>query len=92
MKKVREKKTFFCAAILDNFQTKMFISETTSFHYCFFMTKGTKNQQGPKKFGLVGPPIVGDCYCVSGSGSKWMIKFMSGNKFTEVFVSGNKFI
>ena len=27
------KKTFFCAAILDNFQTKMFISETTSFHY-----------------------------------------------------------
>ena len=31
-KKVK-KKTFFCAAILDNFQTKMFISETTSFHY-----------------------------------------------------------
>ena len=28
-----KKKTFFCAAILDNFQTKMFISETTSFHY-----------------------------------------------------------
>ena len=25
--------TFFCAAILDNFQTKMFISEITSFHY-----------------------------------------------------------
>ena len=33
VKKVREKKTFFCAAIIDNFQTKMFISETTSFHY-----------------------------------------------------------
>jgi hypothetical protein len=33
VKKVGEKKTFFCAAILDNFQTKMFISETTSFHY-----------------------------------------------------------
>jgi hypothetical protein len=31
-KKVK-KKTFFCAAILDNFQTKMFISETTSFNY-----------------------------------------------------------
>ena len=28
-----KKKTFFCAVILDNFQTKMFISETTSFHY-----------------------------------------------------------
>ena len=28
-----EKKTFFCAAIFDNFQTKMFISETTSFNY-----------------------------------------------------------
>ena len=28
-----EKKTFFCAAIFNNFQTKMFISETTSFHY-----------------------------------------------------------
>ena len=28
-----KKKNFFCAAILDNFQTKMFISETTSFHY-----------------------------------------------------------
>ena len=31
-KKVK-KKTFFCAAILDNFQTNMFISETTSFHF-----------------------------------------------------------
>ena len=31
--KNEEEKTFFCAAILDNFQTKMFISETTSFHY-----------------------------------------------------------
>ena len=31
-KKVK-KKTFFCAAILDNFQTTMFISETNSFHY-----------------------------------------------------------
>ena len=31
-KKVK-KKTFFCAAILDNFQTQMFICETTSFHY-----------------------------------------------------------
>ena len=31
--KKSEEKTFFCAAILDNFQTKMFISETTSFHY-----------------------------------------------------------
>ena len=30
-KKVK-KKTFFCAAILGNFQTKMFIYETTSFH------------------------------------------------------------
>ena len=29
----QKKKTFFCAAILDNFQTKMFKSETTSFHY-----------------------------------------------------------
>ena len=29
----KKKKNFFCAAILDNFQTKMFISETTSFHY-----------------------------------------------------------
>ena len=28
-----EKKLFFCAAILDNFQRKIFISETTSFHY-----------------------------------------------------------
>ena len=28
-----KKKTFFLTAILDNFQTKMFISETTSFHY-----------------------------------------------------------
>ena len=26
-------KNFFCAAILENFQRKMFISETTSFHY-----------------------------------------------------------
>ena len=33
VKKVREKKLFFCAAIFDNFQTKMFISETTSCHY-----------------------------------------------------------
>ena len=33
VEKVREKKTFFCVVILDNFQTKMFISETTSFHY-----------------------------------------------------------
>ena len=33
--KVRKKraKNFFCTAILDNFQTKMFISETTSLHY-----------------------------------------------------------
>ena len=31
--KKSEKKTFFGAAILDNFQTKMFISETTSFYY-----------------------------------------------------------
>ena len=31
--KMREKNFFFCAAILDNFQTKMFISETTSFNY-----------------------------------------------------------
>ena len=31
--KSEEKKTFFCVAILGNFQTKMFISETTSFHY-----------------------------------------------------------
>ena len=28
VEKVREKNFFFCAAILDNFQTKMFISET----------------------------------------------------------------
>ena len=33
VKKVREKKTFFCAVIFDNFQTKMFISETTICHY-----------------------------------------------------------
>ena len=32
VKKVREK-NFFCVAIFDNFQTKMFISETTSFYY-----------------------------------------------------------
>ena len=31
--KKSEEKNFFCAAILDNFQTKMFNSETTSFHY-----------------------------------------------------------
>ena len=31
--KSEEKNFFFCAAILDNFETKMFISETTSFHY-----------------------------------------------------------
>ena len=31
--KKSEKKKKNCAAILDNFQTKMFISETTSFHY-----------------------------------------------------------
>ena len=29
------RKNFFCAAILDNFQTKMLISETTSFRYFF---------------------------------------------------------
>ena len=29
----QQKKTFFCAAIFDNFQTKMFKSETTSFPY-----------------------------------------------------------
>ena len=29
----QQKKNFFCAAILYNFQTKMFKSETTSFHY-----------------------------------------------------------
>ena len=29
----QQKKTFFCAAIFDNFQTKNFKSETTSFHY-----------------------------------------------------------
>ena len=29
----QQKKTFFCAAIFDNFQTKLFKSETTSFHY-----------------------------------------------------------
>ena len=32
-KKKVMKKTFFCAVILDSFQTKMFIFETTSFHY-----------------------------------------------------------
>ena len=31
--KSAKKQTFFCAAILDHFQTKMFKSETTSFHY-----------------------------------------------------------
>ena len=31
--KSERKKPFFCALILDNFKTKMFISETTSFHY-----------------------------------------------------------
>ena len=31
--KSEEEKNFFCAAIFNNFQTKMFISETTSFHY-----------------------------------------------------------
>ena len=31
--KNEEKKTFFCAVILENFQTKMFLSETISFHY-----------------------------------------------------------
>ena len=31
--KKSEEKNFFCVAILDIFQTKMFISETTSFHY-----------------------------------------------------------
>ena len=31
--KISKKTNFFCAAILDNFQTKMFKSETTSFHY-----------------------------------------------------------
>ena len=31
--KKSEKKKKTCAAILDNFQTNMFISETTSFHY-----------------------------------------------------------
>ena len=31
--KSEQKKNFFCAAILDNLQTKLFISETTSFHY-----------------------------------------------------------
>ena len=31
--KSEEKKTLFCAAILGNFQTKMFLSETTFFHY-----------------------------------------------------------
>ena len=30
-----QQKKLFCAAILDNFQTKMFKSETTSFHYFF---------------------------------------------------------
>ena len=33
VKKVKKKILFFCAAILDNFETKMFTSETTSFHY-----------------------------------------------------------
>ena len=28
----QQKKTFFCAAIFDNFQTKMFKYETTFFH------------------------------------------------------------
>ena len=31
--KISKKKTFFCAAILDHFQTKMFKCQTTSFHY-----------------------------------------------------------
>ena len=31
--KSAQKKTFFCVAILDHFQTKNFKSETTSFHY-----------------------------------------------------------
>ena len=31
--KISKKKNFFCAAIFDNFQTKMFKSETTSLHY-----------------------------------------------------------
>ena len=31
--KISKKTIFFCAAILDHFQTKMFKSETTSFHY-----------------------------------------------------------
>ena len=31
--KVKKVSFFFCAAIFDNFQTKIFISETTSFHY-----------------------------------------------------------
>ena len=29
----QQKKTFFCAANLDHFQTKIFICQTTSFHY-----------------------------------------------------------
>ena len=31
--RISKKTNFFCAAILDHFQTKMFKSETTSFHY-----------------------------------------------------------
>ena len=31
--KIKEKKTFFYATILENFQTKILISETTSIHY-----------------------------------------------------------
>ena len=33
VRKNQQKKTFFCAAILDHFQTKMFKCDTTSFHY-----------------------------------------------------------
>ena len=37
----QQKKNFFCAAILDNFQIKMFKSETTSFYY--FSPKDTES-------------------------------------------------
>ena len=39
-----QKKLFFCMAILNHFQTKMFKSETTSFHY---FSRSSKNIGDP---------------------------------------------
>ena len=44
------KKTFFCTAIFDNFQTKMFISETTSFHYISSIPLETRLQKKRGKY------------------------------------------